>query len=378
MPDGFPLSITVDRSTPPNMPLTDDLVEKIKVVMSKRYFPENKALDLKAFHLDESFAGESFYAPLWRSNVMNRVLTIIMDNIPEVTAIDLSNNKLNSMSIEAFSSFKTKVKELRILYLADNKIQDTRGLERMRGIELAELKLTGNPVIEKIGSSYKEAIRKIFPKLLKLDDKELPKEIGFDVGDEDDSARSGELPPSVQKMIKSPEFEPTALRFLEEFFKLYDSDSRQPLLEAYHEEAVMSLSAVGNTALLPAYIPESRNLRRVDYEKKRHDLLRRGKLQIVAFLSKLPKTEHDTSTFTIDMPFASATLMTFTVTGLFRERDTKLKESIRHFNRWVGGCFDLSEPILLLRCFIVVPHGGGFCIINETLYISTATDLRWT
>ena len=35
---------------------------------------------------DEDFAGESFYAPLWRTNVMNRVLMVIQDNIPEVTS----------------------------------------------------------------------------------------------------------------------------------------------------------------------------------------------------------------------------------------------------------------------------------------------------
>ena len=36
---------------------------------------------------DEDFAGESFYAPLWRTNVMNRVLMVIQDNIPEVTIL---------------------------------------------------------------------------------------------------------------------------------------------------------------------------------------------------------------------------------------------------------------------------------------------------
>ena len=53
MPDGFPLAITVDRSTPPNMPISDELVEKIKVVMSKRYFVANKALNLSAFHIGD-------------------------------------------------------------------------------------------------------------------------------------------------------------------------------------------------------------------------------------------------------------------------------------------------------------------------------------
>ena len=258
---------------------------------------------------------------------------MIMDNIPEVVAIDMSNNKLNSMSLEFFSTFKAKGKELRILHLADNKIQDTRGLERMKGMELTELKLTGNPLIEKLGSSYREAIRKIFPKLQKLDDLELPKVIGFDVDDEESGSGSKDLPPLIQKMIKNEEAGTVVLRFLEEYFKLYDSDSRQPLLDAYHDEAVMSLSSYGRHDLLPAYIPESRNLKRVDQERRRHALLRRGKLQIVAFLSQLPKTEHDMTTFTLDVPFTSASLMTFTVTGLFRERDTKLKESIRHFNR---------------------------------------------
>ena len=31
MPDGYQLTITVERSTPPNMPVTEELMEKIKV-----------------------------------------------------------------------------------------------------------------------------------------------------------------------------------------------------------------------------------------------------------------------------------------------------------------------------------------------------------
>ena len=43
---------------------------------------------------DEDFAGESFYAPLWRTNVMNRVLMVIQDNIPEVKTIIMLKNLL--------------------------------------------------------------------------------------------------------------------------------------------------------------------------------------------------------------------------------------------------------------------------------------------
>lgn len=357
MPDGYMLQISTDRTTPPNMPLNEELVEKIKVVMSNRYIAEHKALNMNAFHLDEGFAGESFYAPLWRSNVMIKVLTVISDNIPELKALDLSNNKLQSSSLEFFSTFKSKAKDLGILYLADNKIQDIKGLERMKGMNLVELKLSGNPLVDKLNTTYIPTVRKLFPKLQILDGKELPKQIGFE--DDDEETKTSELPATIPKMVKSEAAGNVVLTFVKEFFKAYDSDSRQPLLDAYHDQAVMSLSAYGRHDLLSAYIPESRNLLKVNYEKRRHDLLRQGKLQVVAFLSKLPKTEHDMNTFTLDVPFSSESLMIFTITGCFREKDTKQKASIRHFN----------------RCFIVVPQGSGFCIINETLFISTATDL---
>ena len=36
MPDGYPLQISIERTTPPNMPLTEELVDKVKQVMSSR------------------------------------------------------------------------------------------------------------------------------------------------------------------------------------------------------------------------------------------------------------------------------------------------------------------------------------------------------
>ena len=109
------------------------------ILFALRYDTNTKALNLKSFHTDEAFAGESFYAPLWRTNVMNKVLTVIIDNIPELKAMDLSNNKLNSTSLEFFSTFKNKAKDLSILYLADNKIMDTRPLERLKGLPIVDL-----------------------------------------------------------------------------------------------------------------------------------------------------------------------------------------------------------------------------------------------
>ena len=69
------------------------------------------------------------------------------------------------------------------------------------------------------------------------------------------------------------------LKFLEQYYILYDGDSRQPLLDAYHEDAMMSMAAVGSFEQLKAYILESRNLTRIS-DNRQHKLLKRGRLQV--------------------------------------------------------------------------------------------------
>jgi hypothetical protein len=57
-----------------------------------------------------------------------------------------------------------------------------------------------------------------------------------------------------------------------------------------------------------------------------------GRLSIFTFLKDLPKTLHDPTSFTLDLPFATERLMTFTVSGVFKERENG-DDAIRHFNR---------------------------------------------
>ena len=45
--------------------------------MGTRYRADVKALDLKSFHTDKGFIGESVYAPLNRSVVLKEVIQII-------------------------------------------------------------------------------------------------------------------------------------------------------------------------------------------------------------------------------------------------------------------------------------------------------------
>ncbi len=65
----------------------------------------------------------------------------------------------------------------------------------------------------------------------------MPPIISFDIGAEDVA-----LPPSKGSWFISDEARQIVLVFLEQYLSVYDSDDRQPLLNAYHDSATMSLT----------------------------------------------------------------------------------------------------------------------------------------
>ena len=72
MSDGYQLIINTERSAPPTMTVSEAMITKMKEVMSARYIAEHCAINLRSFHTDKSFAGEPFYAPLFRTNVLTQ------------------------------------------------------------------------------------------------------------------------------------------------------------------------------------------------------------------------------------------------------------------------------------------------------------------
>lgn len=70
----------------------------------------------------------------------------------------------------------------------------------------------------------------------KQDGADLPPAIGFDVSE------VLTLPPRQQSFLVDPSGQDLVREFLTQYFAIYDSDSRQQLLEAYHENAIMSMA----------------------------------------------------------------------------------------------------------------------------------------
>uniref|UniRef100_A0A3Q4G5U3 Nuclear RNA export factor 1a n=1 Tax=Neolamprologus brichardi TaxID=32507 RepID=A0A3Q4G5U3_NEOBR len=286
-----------------------------------------------------------------RKTNMEAVIKIIEENIPELTSLNLSNNRIHKL--EELAELVTKVPNLKTLNLSQNELKSDRELDKVKGLKLVELWLTRNPLCDvfKDQASYISAVRQRFPRLLRLDGHDLPPPIGFDV------ETPTTIPPCKGSCFGSDEIKALILRFLQQYYSIYDSGDRQPLLDAYHDGASLSITTPYSTqnpsrSSLGEYYKDSRNLKRTSPHHTR--------LNVVAFLNELPKTQHDIASFTIDVNTYTNTLLSFTVSGVFKEVvvDGKSRESTMAFS----------------RVFITVPAGNsGLCIVNDQLFIRMAT-----
>ncbi|CAG9583095.1 unnamed protein product [Danaus chrysippus] len=356
MSDGFKLLILV-RNSVPNVNIDANMKEKMKLVMAKRYNAATKALDLTKFHADPDLT--DIFCALFRPIIMSVAIDIMADNIPDLEALNLNENKIHGM--EHMKVLCTKLKNLKILYLGDNRITTLAALEPLKPLPLVELYLKGNPLVSRFNDHdiYVSDVRKKFPKLMRLDGVDLPPAIGFDVS-EDLS-----LPSRQQSFLIDPAGQNLVREFLTQYFAIYDSDSRQPLLEAYHETATMSMAAgylsnegrnvPGNK--LNAYISNSRNIMRITDRESRRRYLRTGRLQVVSFLSDLPKTNHDLMGFAVDLLVFTPAMIVLTMNGVYRET-TSYGNPTRSFH----------------RTFVIIPNAtGGFSITNDMLFVSNTT-----
>uniref|UniRef100_A0AAX7SLT0 Nuclear RNA export factor 1 n=1 Tax=Astatotilapia calliptera TaxID=8154 RepID=A0AAX7SLT0_ASTCA len=319
--------------------------------MAKRFDASQQALDLNNIRTDPDLVSQNIEVILNRKTNMEAVIKIIEENIPELTSLNLSNNRIHKL--DELAELVTKVPNLKTLNLSQNELKSDRELDKVKGLKLVELWLTRNPLCDvfKDQASYISAVRQRFPRLLRLDGHDLPPPIGFDV------ETPTTIPPCKGSCFGSDEIKAHILRFLQQYYSIYDSGDRQPLLDAYHDGASLSITTPYSTqnpsrSSLGEYYKDSRNLKRTSPHHTR--------LNVVAFLNELPKTQHDIASFTIDVNTYTNTLLSFTVSGVFKEVvvDGKSRESTMAFS----------------RVFITVPAGNsGLCIVNDQLFIRMAT-----
>lgn len=117
LPDGFKLIVKVRNSVPP-VRIDDKLREQMKLAMAKRYSPATKALDLTKFHSDPEL--RDVFCALFRPPIFLAAIDIIAQNIPDLEALNLDSNKIHST--DHFKHLATKLPNLKILHMANNKV----------------------------------------------------------------------------------------------------------------------------------------------------------------------------------------------------------------------------------------------------------------
>uniref|UniRef100_A0A452DIA3 Nuclear RNA export factor 1 n=1 Tax=Bos taurus TaxID=9913 RepID=A0A452DIA3_BOVIN len=334
------ISIIINSSSPPHSvqnELKPEQVEQLKLIMSKRYDGSQQALDLKGLRSDPDLVAQNIDVVLNRRSCMAATLRIIEENIPELLSLNLSNNKL--YRLDDLSSIVQKAPNLKILNLSGNELKSERELDKIKGLKLEELWLDGNTLCDTFRdqSTYISAVRERFPKLLRLDGHELPPPIAFDV------EAPTTLPPCKGSYFGTETLKNLVLHFLQQYYAVYDSGDRQRLLDAYHDGACCSLS-IPFTPQNPArsnlaeYFKDSRNVKKLKDPTLRFRLLKHTRLNVVAFLNELPKTQHDINSFVVDISAQTSTLLSFT------------------------------------RTFVAVPaSNSGLCIVNDELFVRNAS-----
>lgn len=351
-----------------NMPLssrnlvTEENKKIIQQVIEKCYNPQVRSLNLEKFHEHEEFTGN--YFGLYRQPIQAATADIIVENIPELEALNLNENKLNI--IDRLKIFRIGLKQLKVLYLANNNIAMFNSLDVFIGLPLIEMYLEGNPFIEAFEShdSYVREVRKKWPKLTKLDGKEFGPIIEFDVTEE-----KIELPSWKKLFLCDSSGQAIVSKFVEEYYSIYDSESRTGLLAAYHDNSFISIttSTLQNSTpveALTAYHNVSRNFLRSKLSPEMNATrLKRGKAATVALLCDLPLTKHDPQAMAVDLTFFTPQMIILTITGVFKERkeSNPKAEHVRTFH----------------RTFTIVPNNFGLlCIMNDMMHVTNATLLQ--
>uniref|UniRef100_A0A096MV37 Uncharacterized protein n=2 Tax=Cercopithecinae TaxID=9528 RepID=A0A096MV37_PAPAN len=261
------ICIFVNHSTAPysvKNKLKPGQMEMLKLTMNKRYNVSQQALDLQNLRFDPDLMGRDIDIILNRRNCMAATLKIIERHFPELLSLNLCNNKL--YQLDGLSDIIEKAPKVKTLNLSKNKLESAWELGKVKGLKLEELWLEGNPLCSTFSdqSAYVSAIRDCFPKLLRLDGRELSAPMIVDI----DSSEI--MKPCKENFTGSETLKHLVLQFLQ-----------QNSLRKYFED--------------------SRNMKTLKDPHLKGELLRHTKRDIVDSLSALPKTQHDLSSILVDM-----------------------------------------------------------------------------
>jgi nuclear RNA export factor len=171
-------------------------------------------------------------------------------------------------------------------------------------------------------------------------------------------------------------------KFIQEFYRLFDTHGRGELYACYHDSCMLSLCITTiENSIVPIrqyrygpLIYESRNLQKIVDDNRRCSLLRHGKTAVLDFLRvKFPLTKHDGNSFRVDVISTSNNRAVFTVNGLYKEVDQSTNSPVRCFQRTFT-CAQTPAGVLIIADHILLSNATEAQILNLTHHPSTTSS----
>ncbi|KAL7053063.1 hypothetical protein AAHC03_026105 [Spirometra sp. Aus1] len=401
------LSLVREPEMPPPSPgsqaLPDLWTEALRQCFTERFQTTTRVLDLSSLHTDPTLLSKGLYIPLNRTSVFSTFVSILQENSAQLSALNLSNNRLNHL--QSFADIAAKAGPVAFsverIDLSGNFFHHPNNLQPLQFIPgLTSLDVTETPLGGKLqnpaqAKALQARILHFVPALKTLNGAPVRSSVEFAVERERPSGNPVNrvpLPASIQGYFPNDEVKLPLLSFLKEYFARYDCSPRGTNLISYYTPASILTCSLNGTShgsnrgvmetievcsgdgepqkkmvlmtghLDDSYFKNNRNILRCRDEGRRKELVSVGTVSICSALERFPATEHLLESFSIDVIFHSANQMLFNVTGVFYE--VKQPANANSGLRKVLRCF--------ARTMVLVAPGGH--ILQDDLIISNPPD----
>nr|XP_045367147.1 LOW QUALITY PROTEIN: nuclear RNA export factor 3 [Camelus bactrianus] len=354
------ISVFVDPCDAPysmRKELQSEKVEQIKLTMNKLFDASQAFLNSQRLCFGSGLMTCNVEMPRNPRYRMPAPLQIRGENMPKILSLDLSNKRLCQLGGQ--SDAIQNASDIKNLNVSSSEVKSSGELDKGQRLEPEFICTDRNALCTTFPdkSANISSILELFPKLLRLDGQETPPPAKLGV----DTHKS--LPACEGSFFGSDELKSLILQFLQQYYLIHDSGDRQDLLGAYHDEACFSLTIPFNPedpapSSLWEYVKDSRNMKKLKDPYLRVQLLKHTKRDIVRSLCLLPKTQHDLSSFVVDMWLHTNTMLCFSVNGVFKEVEGRSQGSVRAFT----------------QTFIAIPASpSSLCIVNDELFVRDAS-----
>jgi len=145
--NGFQLVMLTQKSRIEEVQINDEVKEIMKRAIASRYNSDNNVITLTNFVHDPELRNTGLFLPASKKNVLEEIVNIIIENVPDVVAINLSDNRI--YSLDPLKSIVTSCPNVKAIDLSKNSISQKMELKTISQLPLLELNIQGNPFCEK-------------------------------------------------------------------------------------------------------------------------------------------------------------------------------------------------------------------------------------